>query len=214
MRPARFLLFTAACILLLAGKVSAQALVEHAIAAAGGSAAGVAGKKVSDGIDSIMGKVDKMLQEDPKKKKARPAGEPEAGRSSTFDFIGKTGQAVQPDVAIAAPPVPPRAGSLPALRPLAPPRPVAPTMPDAAPTPVAVSAPPPPPPPVTAQDVQTMQVGASRNDLLTRLGSPSSRIVMPEDGGLVEVYTYRVNGAKVGSVRLLNGAVTEVQSAN
>jgi len=59
-----------------------------------------------------------------------------------------------------------------------------------------------------------MQVGASRNDLLTRLGSPSSRIVMPEDGGLVEVYTYRANGTKVGSVRLLNGSVTEVQSAN
>src|SRR5260370_32416361 len=50
----------ASCLVFLfvTGAVSAQSLVEHAAAAAGGSAGGVAGKKVGDGLSKIFGKVD------------------------------------------------------------------------------------------------------------------------------------------------------------
>ena len=58
---------------------SAQAMLEHATSAAGGSAAGVAGKQISNGITAIMGKSSSNQESDvepqvPTTKRA-PSGE-------------------------------------------------------------------------------------------------------------------------------------------
>ena len=57
MRPILGSLLLAAA---LGASLSAQTLTEAAVAAAGGSVGGMAGKKVSDGVTTIFGKVDKQ----------------------------------------------------------------------------------------------------------------------------------------------------------
>ena len=63
-----------------AGLLPAQALVEHAAAATGGSVGGVAGKKVSDGLSKIFEKVDTTT------KKAAKSGE--SGKAKEVDSKG------------------------------------------------------------------------------------------------------------------------------
>ena len=56
----RVLAMRLAClVILLSGTLGAQTLVEYSGAAAGGTAGGVAGKKVSDGVTGIFNKLDK-----------------------------------------------------------------------------------------------------------------------------------------------------------
>ncbi|HXP83331.1 MAG TPA: hypothetical protein VN841_01345 [Bryobacteraceae bacterium] len=90
------------------------------------------------------------------------------------------------------------------------PKPVA-----APPAPVVFVAPPPPPPPppVTLEDLQRVQTGMTRAEVL-KIGEPAARITMFEDGGLLEIFTYYshdpVNGDRsLGTVRLNDGAVSD-----
>jgi hypothetical protein len=48
---------------------------------------------------------------------------------------------------------------------------------------------------------------------MARLGLPSSRITIPDDTGLLEIYRYSGADGLVGSVRLENGLVVAVQVA-
>ena len=50
-----------------------------------------------------------------------------------------------------------------------------------------------------------------RADVL-KLGQPSSRITMFDEGHLVEVYSYREKGERFGLVKLSDGAVSSVQA--
>ncbi len=56
-----------------AGVMSAQGLTEYAAAAAGGATGGAAGKKVSDGITAVFGKVDKQTSDAAKQTKPAAA---------------------------------------------------------------------------------------------------------------------------------------------
>jgi hypothetical protein len=70
--------------------------------------------------------------------------------------------------------------------------------------------PPPPPPPVTLEDLQTVEAGMSRAQVL-KIGQPSARITMFENGGLLEIFSYYTHDQQLGEVRLSDGTVSSVQ---
>lgn len=182
-------------IALLASLVSAQSLTEHAAAAAGGSAGGVAGKKVSDGLTAVFEKVDKHTQ-----KAAKGAAKnPQTSNEPLFD--------VGPGVVkkrVEVPPPPPPAHSVAAVhKPVS--LPVSARVPVVAPAPQVEQ-----PPQVTADNLRSVTAGMQRSDVL-KLGVPSAKITMYDDGHLVEIYRYLAKDANVGTVRVTDGTVSSVQ---
>ena len=68
----------------------------------------------------------------------------------------------------------------------------------------------PPAAPAAGIDLKQISVGMSRKDVL-RLGPPSGRITMDEDGHLVEIFQYNFNASPSGRVRLTDGVVSSIQ---
>lgn len=192
--------------------VSAQTLVEHATAAAGGTAAAAAGKKVSDGIDSVFGALanvakDATGKDEKGKTKARrtldPA--PPIPEVRVMPMAAPAGPAKKPAAPAVAKRVPAGPASVPAVAPVEPAVPVV----EAAALPPA----PPAPPEPTAEDLASLNAGASRADVTAKMGRPSSRVTMDDDGKLVEIYSYRTKAGSLGSVRLVDGVVKDVRPA-
>jgi hypothetical protein len=219
----RFILLAA----LLCGSAAglfAQAMIEHAAAAAGGSVGGVAGKKVSDGISSILGKVDsqaKTAAKDAGKGKRPDPNAPlvEVGTPQVVAHPPAAGSPLAggPGPAAAAPRGPAAPISRvaqnhgasaapvgPQLAPLAQ-DPAAPTASTA-----AISGAAAPEPPLTREMLTSIKAGASREEVLGKLGTPTSRITMYEEDGALEVLRFSRNRDSLGVVRLINGKVTEV----
>lgn len=202
----------------IVGTASAQALLEHAVAAAGGSVAGVAGKQVSDGVDKILGKAGALAKsaagkEDTSKRKILVAPvSPEVKRTDDKDETKTTALAVEtksnPSVIVGHfQPRPPRqqaAWNGPVTKPAT----VAVAPDSSAPAPVSVPAPPQP----TTEDLRAL-TGASRDQVYERMGRPAVRITSSEDGALVETYSFKSSTGRLGSARLVNGTVTEVRPA-
>ena len=182
----------------LAGTVWGQTLTEFGAAAAGGSAAGASGKRVSDGITAVFGKVNGATD------KAAASGKPAAKPATASQQPAlEVSPGVPKDDSSGVPP-PPESHA--AVHKAAPePAPVI-TVAEVPPV-----APPPPPPQMTAENLKQVAPGASREDLL-KLGAPSARITMIDDGHLVEVYNYISHGENLGRVRLSDGAVASVQA--
>jgi len=189
--------------------VSAQSLIESATAAAGGSAAGVAGKQVSDGLDKVFGKMGEVTK--------KAAGTGDSGLRKTAPGVPPVPEVRltgQPATAAAAP-----AGNTPRTAPgrrQASNRGTATSggtvaagvTPAAEPAPPVASAPPAPLP--TVEDLKSLN-GASRDEVTSKMGKPASRITMSDDQGLVEIVSFKGEGGKLGSVRMVNGRVTEVR---
>jgi hypothetical protein len=184
-----------------------QALVEHAAAAAGGSVGGVAGKKVSDGLNSIFGKIDKQTS-----KAAKGAS---AGTAASNAPLLEVGPGVPKATAPAAPastvatatvagypPPPPPVRSATVHK--APASRVARVLPPAIPR-----IEPPESTPVTREELRLVTTGMQRPDVL-RLGIPAAKITMYDDGHLVEIYRYHSNDTTIGAVRLTDGTVSSV----
>lgn len=184
-------------VILLGGfAASAQTMVESAAAAAGGSVGGVAGKKVSDGISRIFGKVDEAAG------KSATAAKNANGSAPLLDV----GPGSPKDDGSAVPPPPPVRHA--AVRRPAPPAPA----PEPTPA-VEVPIPPPPPPPppeITSADLRKISIGMSREAVL-KLGEPSSRITMFEDDHLSETFHYDTKEANLGVIHLTDGAVSSIQ---
>jgi hypothetical protein len=93
--------------------------------------------------------------------------------------------------------------------PLAPPPvPPSPVMP-------TVQAAPPGPPQknLTGDEFRLIHIGSSAKEVLIALGPPSSRVVVPDDDGhLRESLQYWVNGAPMGTIRLDNGRVVQIET--
>jgi len=70
--------------------------------------------------------------------------------------------------------------------------------------------PPPPPPHATPEDLQALASGTTRGEVL-KLGPPSSRITMYDDGHLVEIFRYQARDTTFGVVRLSDGSVSKVE---
>jgi hypothetical protein len=209
----RKLWIPAILVVVVAASVSAQAILEYGAAAAGGSAAGVAGKKVSDSLDKVMNKVVDMTKNsattDNRPRKMAPAVPPvpevrlrdlnppqEAAKSRNTTAPGRRQAnlrpAGSPAETVSAPPANDPVGD-----------PVSP----------APEAPAPPPAPVaTIEDLKSLD-GASREAVLTKMGKPASRITMSDDRGLVETYSFRNSNGNLGSVQIINGTVATVRPA-
>jgi len=191
-------------VVLLGSIATAQSLVEHSAAAAGGAVGGVAGKKVSDGLTSIFEKVDKQAAKAAGEKaaKARRANEPvfDVGPGVPHASASPTSaRSYNPNV----PPPPPAARRRHAA-------PVAEAAEIAPPEPVVAPVPPPPPPVATAADLKNIKVG-ERRDAVVKLGFPAIHITMYDNGHLLESYRYITASSDVGVVRLTDGAVSSIQ---
>jgi hypothetical protein len=191
-------------------------MMEHAAAAAGGSMGALAGKPVGASIGKIFGNVDKATTKAAKAKPetVKPNEHPEdeanrakgttgggttAGYGSGFGFGPATPGAGMPAsgggvtrqnrTARAA-------AESPALEPEAAPLPP--------PVPVHVT---------TQEEVAAIQAGTVRRDVLAKLGPASSMVTIPDEGHLLEIYKYTSGGRWLGTVRMDNGAVVRVDSA-
>jgi len=179
--------------LLIASLGSAQTMTEVGASAAGSAIGSAAGKKVSEGITGIFGKVDKA---------AAKAAKPEDNSKAPPLLEVGPGEPKFVPGGESVPPPPPakrrastekRAGAdrLPEILPPPPP-------------------PPPPPPQVTVEDLKKVTSGMTREDLL-KFGAPASRIMMEDDGHLLETFSYANRDASVGRVKLTDGLVSVVE---
>jgi hypothetical protein len=181
----------------LMAAASAQTMTEIGASAAGSAVGSAAGKKVSDGITAIFGKVDKTTTKAAKtpaedNSKAAPLLEVGPG----VPKLSPGGESVPPP-----PPAPGHRASV--VKPAA----------AVEPMPEIVPPPPPPPPPapqVTVEDLRKVTPGMSREELL-KLGAPVSRIMMSDDGHLLETFSYADKEMSIGRVQLTDGVVAEVQ---
>ena len=144
---------------LLAGAAWGQTLTEFGAAAAGGSVAGASGKKVSDGISAVFGKVNGTT--DKAAAAGKPAAKPAAAKQSPVLEVSPG----VPSADNGGVPAPPETHAV--VRKAAPePAPVI-TLAEVAP----VAPPPPPPPQMTAENLKEVVPGTSREDVL-KLGAP------------------------------------------
>ena len=92
-----------------------------------------------------------------------------------------------------------------------------PPPPPPAPTPVlpTVQAVPPGPPQknLTGDEFGLIRVGSTEKEVLAVLGPPSSQVVVPDDDGhLRETFQYWVKGSPMGTVRLDNSRVVQIET--
>jgi hypothetical protein len=187
----RRILFIMPFVVAIAG---AQTMTEVGASAAGSAIGSAAGKKVSDGITAIFGKVDKSA--------AKAAKSPQDDSKSAPLLEVGPGSPRTSSVGESVPPPPPAAGYHRAVAPKP-----AEVMPEILPPPPP---PLPPPPQVTTEDLKKIANGMSREEVL-KLGAPASRITMDEDGHLLELFSYSANDSSIGRVRLTDGAVSKVE---
>ena len=200
-------------VLVLAGSAWSQAFTEATAAIAGGTVGGVAGKKVSDGITNVFQNVNATAS-----KAAKTGKAPEAAVQMVTQGTAPTRGAAQGTVLQVGPggvvkdhslvPPPPPAVRRAAVVP-PPPPPAATNTSTSYIQPIPVL-PPPPPPHATPEDLLTLASGTTRSDVL-KLGPPSSRITMFDDGHLVEIFRYQARDTTFGVVRLSDGSVSKVE---
>ncbi len=183
------------CTLWVAASVAwAQNMVDAAAVAGGSSIGAAAGKKVSDGINSVFGKTGKVLEKSSQTGEHRDTSLPR--------FFPTSGPAKKPANAAAAANSRPHKAHAESSA----------TAPTEA-VDLATSHPPaaaPPPRTPSADDVRGIQGGTEREVVVARLGRPAASIFIPEDGGR-EILQYRTRGELVGTVRLNEGVVSNVQ---
>jgi hypothetical protein len=197
-------------VVLLTSAAWGQSMLEHAAAAGGGTVGGVAGKKVSDGITSIFGKVDKQTQKAANSTPARssaasPAASPAApspnGNAAPLFEVGPGA----PKQRISVPPPPPlrhaqKAAPVPVTRVISVPM-VIPQVQQRDPDPVPIA--------VTPQELRSVSHGMSRSEVL-KLGVPTARVLMFDDGHLIEIFRYQDHDNMLGVVRLTDGSVDSI----
>ena len=202
-------------LLAVAGLAWSQAITDVAAVVAGGSVGTGAGKKVGQGIASVLqnvntattkaAKTERVDSVDKPPERALPKPSQKAGTGDSGSSGGGTVLQTGPggvvkDHSLVPPPPPKKIAVVPPPPPLTTPIP-------AVLTPVIVL---PPPPQATPEDLKTLASGASRAEVL-KLGAPSSRITMFDDGHLVEIFRYQARDTTFGIVRLSDGSVSSVQ---
>jgi hypothetical protein len=187
------------------GNAGAQTMTEFGAAAASSAVSGTSGTSVSDGIANIFGKVNQPT--------AKAAGKTIAAKKEEPALTVAPGAARNVDTGVPEPPPP--AGHSTARQ--EPALPVAANFTIPVPFPLLTMAdalplqPIPPPPTMTPESLKQVTVGMSRAEVL-RLGDPSSRVAMFEDGHMVETFSYRTDGQRFGSVRVQDGTVAKVDA--
>jgi hypothetical protein len=183
---------------LITSTVFSQNLTEFGAVAAGSTVGGASGKAVSNGISAIFGKVDQQTAKAAVTPTKKEVPEPPPFKVSQGVPLDDTGGVPLPPSphkrAVASPvaqyTVPQEITRIRSLSD------VAPTLP--------------PPPEMSPEELRKISTGTSRSDVL-RLGTPASKITMFDDGHLVELYSYRENGQRFGTLRLTDGAVSSIE---
>jgi hypothetical protein len=197
----RFACLTAVLVL-AAGVASAQAMLEHGLAAAGGSAAGVAGKGVSTGLDKVFKTLDEAAKSTPTPPAAKKSAKPQ-----------KT-QADPPYVLpIAGPSSPPPFVAFPAKGSSSDDSKDAHSATAGTPHHPVAKRPEPPAPRITVEDIAAITIGTRKEELYAKVGRPSATMVIPDGDRLVEVMSYATRSQYLGSIRVDNGAVISVRVA-
>jgi hypothetical protein len=179
-----------------------QTMTEFGAVAAGSAVGGASGKSVSNGITAIFGKVDQQTA----KAAAKATKKEQEPQTDALKVAPGAPKADPGDVPL--PPAPPAKRTAPAPVPVAQyvvPSEIARISSWADVAPVL-----PPPPVMSPEDLRSVSLGTTRADVL-KLGTPSSKITMFEDGHVVEQYSYHQNGQKFGGLKLTDGVVSSVQ---
>ena len=185
-----------------------QALVDHAAAAAGASIGATAGKPLSNGITAIFGKVDDTTAQAAKKpsekdkdkdkaEKSKPEKPSALGSAPSASASGPSTPSSRPQRASSSRP------SRRAVQSNSWPEPV-----------VYTQVPPPVVKEPALQDLLNVQIGSKEQDCIAGLGTPSSRISIPEEGHMIELLRYTAQGRLLGTIRVDNGQVVNVLAAN
>jgi len=181
----------------------AQSLAEHAAAASGATIGTAAGKPLSTAITKIFGQTDtatKKAASAPITTKTHVKQEPEA--APLIPVAPQAGGGSLPSMGGGS--APSRHGGF------APRRGSAEYAAITPPAPVAAYVEEPPRKEPTAEELASIKVGASEQELVTTLGQPESKVTIPDDGHLVQICQYWSKGKQLGTVRLDNGQVVNV----
>ena len=178
-----------------------QTLTEFGAVAAGSAVGGASGKSVSNGINAIFGKVDQQTAKAAAKETKKEKEQAEALKVAPGTPIADPG-------GVPLPPPPPGKRSAPAPIPVA--QYVVPSEIARISSWADVALTLPPPPVMSPEDLHSVSTGMTRADVL-KLGMPSSKITMFEDGHVVEQYSYHQNGQRFGGLKLTDGVVSSVQ---
>lgn len=194
--------------LLLGAGLQAQSLAEHAAAASGATIGTAAGKPLSNAITKIFGQTDASAQ-----KAAKAPSVVKSPDKEDHAFVAPVQVAPQAGggggdlPSLGGGSAPARHSGLSHRRGEGEYAAVTPT--DV--TPAYIPAPARPEP--TAEDFASVQVGASEQDVIGKLGQPESKVTIPDDGHLVQICQYWSKGKQLGTVRLDNGQVVSVSQA-
>lgn len=218
----------------IAAPLSAQALLQHSIAMAGGSVAGtLAGKKLSDGLDSILGNAAGVTTVSAKTGKPSVKSKSSSNKSSSPKTAAKTAAKANSELVPGGPFVAAEAsgptGKASGRR-RTNNRTVASILPEEPLTPVTqvaslrrnetayalnrwapagrvMEA-------VTVAKLAAIKEGATAADLGTELGIPASRVLIPgNDGQLLQLVKYKNSaGRDLGIVYLADGKVVNVET--
>ena len=191
---------------LLAAGVQAQSLAEHAAAASGATIGTAAGKPLSSAITKIFGQADSSTKkaanadtrparildpEAPPKRQYAPQG----GGTDPIPYAGES----------AAAPAPSRHGGFT-------PRPAGRQLASVNARPQVAYIPEPPPKEPTAEEFASVQVGVTAKELFSTLGPPESKVTIPDDGHLLEICQYWSKGKQLGTIRVDNGQVIQIDT--
>ncbi len=187
--------------LLIAG-AQAQSLAEHAAAASGATIGTAAGKPLSNALTKIFGQTDtatkKAASADTKPVRMQDPDSP----PPVLQVAPQGGAASMPSIGESAPS---RHGGFA-------PRPTARQYVSVNPPAAVAYVPEPPRKEPTLEEFAAIQVGATEKELFTALGQPESKVTIPDDGHLLEICQYWSKGKQLGTVRVDNGQVVNVES--
>jgi hypothetical protein len=191
--------------LLLVTGIQAQSLAEHAAAASGATIGTAAGKPLSNAITKIFGQTDASAKKAATTPLIKSTAKPEAEFVAPVQVAPQSGgDGGVPSLGGGSAPT--RHGGFSSRRGAGEYAAVRQT------APVSTYIPEPVRPEPTAEEFATVQVGASAQDVITKLGQPESKVTIPDDDGhLLEICQYWSKGKQIGTVRLDNGQVVNVE---
>jgi len=179
-----------------------QALVEHSAAAAGAAIGTTAGKTLSNSMEKIFGNLEENTVHAAGVKK-----EDQKKQEKALDLQGAAAQAGAGN----SPNSDPDDGAAAGRRRRG--KAVARTQAESAEPLVAIPAPEPPAREPALEDFLSVKTGTKEQDLRASLGTPTSKVTIPDDGHLIEILRYTAGGQLLGVIRVDNGEVVNVEPA-
>jgi hypothetical protein len=190
---------------LLVTGVQAQSLAEHAAAASGATIGTAAGKPLSNAITKIFGQTDASAKKAANAPVVKSPDKPEREYVAPVQLAPQSGGGELPTLGGGSAPA--RHGGFSQHRSAGEYAAITPTAAVSTYIPEPVRAEP------TAEEFATIQVGANEQDVISKLGKPESKVTIPDDDGhLLEICQYWSKGKQLGTVRLDNGQVVNVES--